>query len=420
MSVLNPTSVQNPVPISQDSIFATDIDVNNSDVGNFSGLITDFFDSLKTVSEDATSNNPKILKIWFNRTIQTSSFGFGCDDLNGSFSNIVIKALGSGEEVRYTKDLSNDNTKRNSYLVELPPLALNGVQIEFHTSDSICLSNLIIFKSNNNISRLKAVSELTEEVEDINSFRGALKVDTALVHKEGVNLFFFRETGVSTTMAIAATKGDTSITVTNATGFSIGDRLKLTSSIATGQPFLFITNIVSNVITLDRPLVVNLAIGDAVDVITTKMNVVGTLASPVSFRIVPPNGALSLLWQLTRMLINMTDASAMDDGKFGGITGGLTNGVVVRIVKGDGSIQELTNWKVNGDLALDMYDVNYIDTTLGPAGLYGLRGRWTFTKAEFIVELDGSAGDYFEILIQDDLTGLDNFEIKSQGRLFGA
>lgn len=414
-------NVQNPLPTDGDSVYIKDLDFQYCDNGNFSGTVYDYFNSLKTVNTDSTSNNPKTIKLWFKRSIQIQSIGFGCDNLSKSFSNVVVKALGSGEAVRYTDDTyQNDNTKRNSFLLELPPLALNGVLIEFHTTDEICLSNLIIYKATDVNSRIKAVSELTENVESIQSFRGALKVDTALVHKEGVNLFFFRETGTSTTMAVAASVGDTSITVTDATGFNIGDRLKLTSSIATGQPFLYITNIVANVITLDRPLIVALAIGDDVDIITTKMNVNGSLASPISFRISPPNGTLSLLWQLTRILINMTDASSMDDGKFGGITGGLTNGVVLRIIKGDGSIQELTNWKLNGDLALDMFDVTYIDTTLGPAGLYGLRGRWTFTKAEFIVELNGAEGDYFELLVQDDLTGLNNFEIKSQGRLFGA
>lgn len=415
-----PVNPQYPLPTDGDSVYVKDLDLQYCDNGNFSGGVDDYFNSLKTVNSDSTSNNPKTIKIWFKRSTQIQSIGFGCDNLSESFSNIVVKALGSGEAVRYTDDrYEDDNTKRNSFLIELPPLALNGILLEFHTTDTICLSNLIIFKATDVNSRIKGVSELTENVESINSFRGALKVDTALVHKEGVNLFFFRETGVSSTLAVAASDGDTSITVASAVGFNTGDRLRLNSTIATGQPFLFITNIVGNVLTLDRPLIIDLDIGDAADIVTTSLNVNGTLALPVTFKIIPPNGTLSLIWQLTRIIINMTDATAMDDGKFGGITGGLTNGVVLRVVKGSGEIQELTNWKKNGDLALDMYDVTYVDDTLGPAGLYGLRGRWTFTKAEFIVELDGLNGDYFELLVQDDLTGLDSFEIKSQGRLFG-
>ena len=42
-----------------------------------------------------------------------------------------------------------------------------------------------------------------------------------------------------------------------------------------------------------------------------------------------------------------------------------------------------------------------------------------FTKDEFVVDLDGATGDYLEVLIQDDLSGLADFEIKGKGRLFG-
>lgn len=157
ISVGEEPSAQNPLPTDGDSVYVKDIDVANSDNGNFSNEVIDLFDSLKTVNVDNTANNPKSFKVWFERTIQTSSIGFGCDDLTKSFSNIVIKALGSGEEVRYVNDMSSDNTKRNSYLVQLPPLALNGIIIEFHTSDEVALSNLIIFKSTNHISRQQAV-----------------------------------------------------------------------------------------------------------------------------------------------------------------------------------------------------------------------------------------------------------------------
>jgi len=169
MSVLKP-------PTRNDSIYPCDLDTTNCDMGDFSGICCDFFNSLKTVSVNATSNNPKSIKIWFHRTHQTSSIGFGCDDLTKSFSNIKIKALGSGEEVRYTKDLSSDSTKRNSYLVEMPPLALNGLIIEFHTADEIGLSNLIIFKSQNTIARLQAVQDNGDVADILATDSGNLKV----------------------------------------------------------------------------------------------------------------------------------------------------------------------------------------------------------------------------------------------------
>lgn len=169
-------AVQHPLPTDGDSVYFKDIDVANSDIGDFSGIVTDFFDDLKSVSSNATSDNPKILKIWFKRSIATHAIGFGCDNLAKSFSNIKIKALGSGEEVRYTKDDSADSTKRNSYLLKMPTLALNGVQIEFHTADEICLSNLIIFKSIDVHSTLSASQDDGDVVDLTATNSGNLKV----------------------------------------------------------------------------------------------------------------------------------------------------------------------------------------------------------------------------------------------------
>ena len=106
---------------------------------------------------------------------------------------------------------------------------------------------------------------------------------------------------------------------------------------------------------------------------------------------------------------------AMDDGKFGGLNA-LPNGVVIRLFT-NGVYQTLTHWKSNADLKDDMYDVTY--SAKAPTGQHGLSSRWTFTKGGFVADLDGTTGDYLEVLIQDDLTGLLDFEVKGQGRLFG-
>ena len=408
--------VQNPLPTDGDSVYGKDLDLTRSTLSTgWTGAVTDLFnDSYSTITNN-TSNNPKTITLIFKRPFQTNIFGIATS--SGDFSNTKIEGSLVGSSSFVIADESTDSTKKTLLVPNITPATLSVLIITFHTADTVTIGTMASSKALQRISRLQALSELNGTVEDITSFRGALKVDAALVHKEGVNLFFFRETGVSSTLAAVSLKGETTITVADSTGFATGNRLKLTSTISTGQPFLVITNIAANVITLDRPLIVDLAIGDDADVVSTQINVIGSLASPVIFQIKPPNSTLGLVWQLTRLMINITDGLAMDDGKFGGINA-LTNGVVLRIAKGDGSIQELTNWKTNGDMALDMYDITYTDKA--PAGENGLRGRWTFTKAEFIVELDGVAGDQFQLLVQDDLSALTSSEVKSQGRLFGA
>ena len=151
------TSVQYPIASDGDAIYVKDINTSVSTNGNFSGEVIDLFNSLLTINHDETTDPIKTIKVWFNRSIQTSAIGFGCNDLSHNFSNIVIKALGSGEDVRYTEDQSTDNTKHNSYVIDLPPLAANGFIFEFHTTDDVCLSNIVIWKSNNVNSRISGV-----------------------------------------------------------------------------------------------------------------------------------------------------------------------------------------------------------------------------------------------------------------------
>jgi len=150
---------QYPLSTSVDSIYSMDLDLDNCDNGGFSRTVSNYFEDLKTVNVDASATNPKSIKLWFNRTTQTHTIGFGCDDLTKSFSNIKLSFLGSGEEVRYIWDGSADSTKRNSYLIDLPSLAANGVLIEFYTADEIGLSNIFVAKFNDVFAQLSAAKD---------------------------------------------------------------------------------------------------------------------------------------------------------------------------------------------------------------------------------------------------------------------
>jgi hypothetical protein len=178
-STFHNVDVQHPLPNDGDSTYLKDIDVPNSDNGGFSGVITDYFDSLKSVNFDASVTNPKAIKVWFNRTASMHELGIGCDDLTKSFSNIKFKALGSGEEVRFTKDLSADNTKLNSFLLELPHLILNGFILEFHTVDEIGLSNLWMQKAIDTRASLLAVKPDGEIIDIGATSSGNLKTSDA-------------------------------------------------------------------------------------------------------------------------------------------------------------------------------------------------------------------------------------------------
>jgi hypothetical protein len=267
-------------------------------------------------------------------------------------------------------------------------------------------------------SVLTGKSLLTEDFENVSTYRETLNVNNAWVNRKIINETYHRHSGNDTTLSVAASAGDTSITVVDATGIITGDEIKLgevTAGVGVQEiGIITITNVVGSVLTLDRPIGNNYTTAATVEEVTTNMAVSGSLASPQIFEIDPPDGNI---WQFTRILLSITDQTAMDDAKFGGITA-LTNGVSLRATTEAGRTVIFANWKSNQDMKMDMYDVDY--STKAPSGFFGLNGRWTFTKAEVVAELDGDASPVqkLEVLIQDDLTGLDTFKMRGQGRVF--
>lgn len=261
---------------------------------------------------------------------------------------------------------------------------------------------------------LTAKDDLTALFENITSYRGVLNVNSAWVHRKIVNETFHAHDSAQTTPNGALSAGATSILVDSATGFSVGDTIKLEEGAVQEIGLLTITNIATNTITLDRPIGNDYTTDADVERVDANMAVSGSLASPIIFSIDPPPGTV---WQFTRILISIVTSAPPDDGKFGGITA-LTNGVSLRATTAAGRTVVFANWKTNGDMALDMFDVVYSDKA--PAGNHGVRGRWTFTKSEVVAELDGDASPVqtLEVLIQDDLTDLVDFKIRGQGRVF--
>jgi len=139
--------------------------------------------------------------------------------------------------------------------------------------------------------------------------------------------------------------------------------------------------------------------------------------TPQIFVVSPKGLRKDVKWDITRIMGVITDATAMDDGKFGGISA-LTKGVVFRKV--NGTTKNIFNVKTNGDLAAHMYDVQYIDSTLGPSGNYSLRFRRTFAgqdKTGVVIRLESSGDDEFQCIIQDDLTDLIDFQLIAQGHI---
>jgi hypothetical protein len=262
-------------------------------------------------------------------------------------------------------------------------------------------------------------ADLNGNYSSIGQFKGALDVHQADVHHFSVNKHFIRETGTSTTISTASNAGDTALIVADTTGFLVGDTVTIRNGGNEEPNGAIITAIAAGApgtLTMDRPMDYGYGIGSTVkQVIEDMASLAGTLASPVFYKIAPPPGEI---WHILRILLDSTFGTAADDSRFGNITGGITNGMVIRQNLSAGFFT-FSNWKKNGDMKRDMYDLDYTDRAGGGSGQYGMSGRLTFKKVDVVFELDGDEGDSLEILVQDDITSLNSFEVHAQGHVVG-
>ena len=249
----------------------------------------------------------------------------------------------------------------------------------------------------------------------VGSKKEALAVYDAEVNRAVLNKEVHQHTGIVTTLTapVIADGSQYTIDVADATGFVVNDYIHVnTTSIETTHPkILAITNATgASQFTLDRRLDTAHSIGDEIEKSILDMSSqIGTLANPQEYWIAPPAGQV---WHMRRFVFSMIHGTAGDLGLFGNLTA-LTNGVVLRS-RINGNYGTFTNWKRNGDMKSDMYDVEF-DARSGGQGNYGTSGRGTIAESGAIVRLVGDTNDRIEIYIQDDITGLNSFTMKFQG-----
>lgn len=215
-----------------------------------------------------------------------------------------------------------------------------------------------------------------------------------------------------TTLSATAAKGDYVVTVTSVTGYAVGAIVGISNP---SGIFYFgeVIGISVNDLTLDTQLDNEFPSGSNIFAGSTSMNVAGTMASPVSFQIGGFGAGTEIEIDITRIMGNMTNSAVMTDETFGGLSI-LTNGIVLRVV--DGETQNIWNLKSNGAIALLCYDATYPEKF--PSADYAFRFRNTFAgQSKHGVTVRLRAGDTLEVLVQDDLTGLTDFQMMAQGHI---
>ena len=135
---------------------------------------------------------------------------------------------------------------------------------------------------------------------------------------------------------------------------------------------------------------------------TGTKNAIGNYGTATSFYITPDS--IRQRFILHRVLYYIEDdAQGIDLSTYGGITA-LTNGILVRNIRANGDIYDLTDGvaiKTNGDIARICYDVTI---SAFPANNNFVTGRWTFSKSGAPIILNH--GDKLEFLMRDNLSTL--------------
>lgn len=242
---------------------------------------------------------------------------------------------------------------------------------------------------------------------------GAIPVNIRDQTTLALNLNFIQALGVPTFLQNDVFADGLEINVTNTSGFVDGVFIGIFS----GEGFFYfgeqMGSVIGNTVTLDTPLDNNFSsVTSQVLRFSRELAVDGSITTQV-FQIGPIGEAQNVELDITRIMGYLQDGSSMDDSLFGGLPA-LSNGVVFR--KNNGVFQNFWNAKSNGDLALLTFDFSY--TSRAPSGSFGARFRNSYAGQEkHGVTIRLEPGDILEILIQDDLSGLESFRMMAQGHV---
>lgn len=212
------------------------------------------------------------------------------------------------------------------------------------------------------------------------------------------------------TLTSDASIWDTTVDVSAWHGFVAWDELIITEWVRWYQwP---VTSVSVNTLTLWIPINVayTIAWASLTRWISEIWGVVWSLASPAIYSI---SAAGPFFINIHRMLLEMTDATDMDDTTFWGLAA-LTNWIAFRIFRdSSGTFSNLFNIKTNWEFALRSFDAAYADKAWAWSFWFRVRRSfWWENNNGSIIKLE--EWDRFEVIIQDSLVWLDSFKVVVQ------
>ena len=216
------------------------------------------------------------------------------------------------------------------------------------------------------------------------------------------------ETIKTVTLAANTALYDRTITLTAGHGAVVGNIITLREGVRFTQATVRVVNV--NTISLNIQLDFAYTTAAMVVLSTPEMNVNASV-TPRYFSLTPPNGES---WDIIDISISMTDATAMDDGTFGGLVA-LPVGFLLRTH--DGIVKNRLQAQTNGELRLKGCTVEYVSKPPSGSG-YALAAILEIEKIfEVAWRINGSTGDTIEAVLMDDYTGLVSFQMCARGHV---
>jgi len=198
---------------------------------------------------------------------------------------------------------------------------------------------------------------------------------------------------------------DRSITVNSVADIIAGDIIIILEKERIFQSIVL--SVSENTINFASPLDYAFTTNGEIHTGTRNIAVDGSSTPQVAHVEVPP----LVSWDICRIAGHITDDTAMDSAKFGGISA-LTNGIVLRLAKEN--IKNLMLIESNIGFAEQGFTLEY--DAKAPAGVYGfIASKNNHVINGISLRLSGPDNDQLQCIIQDDLTDLTSFSIVVNG-----
>lgn len=218
------------------------------------------------------------------------------------------------------------------------------------------------------------------------------------------NYYLYR-LDASPVLTAPVSQDDKVINVVSSTGVTAGEAITFYEGKKMSQCIVVSTT--ATTITVTPGLDFEYSVSATVESGPWNMAVDGSV-TPQVFKVSPPPNAMYNIHSFNNTIL---DNAVMDDAKFGGLVA-LTNGVLVR--RKNGGTKNLSIIVNNTGFYEFGYDIEY--SNKAPAGLYGFRARKNLTEVNGITGiLYGKDDDEFQVIINDNLTGLNQFTCNLHG-----